>query len=313
MIPYLVKRLLVFFPILGCVLLGSFLLLQVVPADPAAVRAGPLAPPEVVESIRKEMGLDRPLYLQFFIYVGKVASGDLGRSLISNRKVTEELTDALGPTIELVIASMLWAVPAGIVFGTIAAANRSRWIDRLSMVVVVAGVSMPVFFVGILLIWVFGFWLHWLPTNGRGGPLWTLEGWQHILIPAVALGFVVLGPIARISRASVIDELGSDYIRTARAKGLSWPYVIVRHALRNALIPVVTLIGLQLGFLMGGAIVTETMFAWPGIGRLTIGAITSNDLPLAQGAIICLSAGFIIVNLIVDLLYAVLNPRINLA
>lgn len=312
MIPFLVKRLLVFLPILGFVLLGGFLLLQVVPADPAAVRAGPLAPPEVVESIRKEMGLDRPLYVQFAIYFGKVASGDLGRSLISNGKVIDELVAALGPTIELVIASMIWAVPAGIALGTVAAANRGRWIDRLGMIVAVSGVSMPVFFVGILLIWVFGFWLQWLPTNGRGGPLWTVEGWRHILIPAVSLGFVVLGPIARIGRASVIDELGADYVRTAKAKGLSGPYVIIRHALRNALIPVVTLIGLQLGFLMGGAIVTETMFAWPGIGRLTIGAITSNDLPLAQGAILCLSAGFVIVNLIVDLLYAVLNPRINL-
>lgn len=312
MLPFLLRRLTLFAPILGFVLVASFLLLQVVPADPAAVRAGPLAPPDVVEGIRQDMGLDRPLYIQFGIYLAKVLSGDLGRSLISNSLVTEELVSALGPTIELVLVCMLWAVPAGITLGTVAAVNRGRWIDRFTMMIAVSGVSMPVFFVGILLIWVLGFWLQWLPTDGRGGPLWTLQGWRHIVIPALTLGFVVLGPIARISRASVIEELSADYIRTAHAKGFGRTYVIVRHALRNALIPVITLIGLQIGFLMGGAIVTETMFAWPGIGRLTIGAIASNDMPLAQGAILCLSAGFVVVNIIVDMLYVVLNPRIRL-
>ncbi|WP_374441700.1 ABC transporter permease [Stella sp.] len=312
MIQFLLVRLSLFAPILLGVLLIGFLLLQVVPSDPAAIRAGPMATAEVIEAIREELGLNRPLPEQFLIYLAKVLQGDLGRSLISNAKVVEELAATLPPTVELMAVCMLWAVPLGIALGTMAAVHRGGLLDRMLMLVSVAGVSMPVFFVGILLIWVFGFWLQVLPTSGRGGPLWTLEGWQSILLPALTLGCIILGPIARVTRTSVIEALGADHVRTARAKGLSWPKVIVRHGLRNALVPVVTLIGLQVGFLLGGAVVTETMFAWPGIGRLAVGAILSNDLPVAQGAIICLSLGFITINLGVDMLYAALDPRIRL-
>ncbi len=311
MARFLLIRLSLFVPVLFAVLFVGFVLLQIVPVDPAAIRAGALATPDVVEKLREELGLNRPLYVQFFIYVEGVFAGDLGRSIISNTEVVSELLAAVGPTAELVLATMAWAVPTGIAIGTIAAVRRGQWIDRVAMVGSVFGVSVPVFFVGIMLMWVFGFWFGLLPISGRGGPLWTPAGLLHLVIPALTLGTVVLGPIARITRTAVLDSLGADYVRTARAKGLSKRTIVVRHALRAALIPVVTLIGLQIGILLGGAVVTETMFAWPGIGRLTVGAILSKDLPLAQGAIIFLSLIFIGINLLVDVTYAALDPRVR--
>jgi glutathione transport system permease protein len=184
-------------------------------------------------------------------------------------------------------------------------------LDRAIMAFSVAGVSVPVFFVGLVLIWVLGFQYPMFPFTGRGGPLWTSAGLKAIVLPAVTLGGVFIGPVARMTRSAVLDVLGADHVRTARAKGLSESVVVLRHALRNALVPVVTLIGLQIGFLLGGAVVTETVFSWPGIGRLAVGSILSSDLPMAQGTIIILSLGFIVVNLIVDILYAVLDPRVR--
>ena len=208
-------------------------------------------------------------------------------------------------------ASLILAVPLGVVLGTLAAVRRGRLIDRLVMALSVAGVSMPIFWLGLILIQYVGYQWQLLPFQGRGGPLWTLEGWRHIALPALTLGGIFVGPVARMTRTSVLDVLGADYVRTARAKGAPEPRVIIRHALRTALIPIVTLIGLQIGFLLGGAVVTETLFAWPGVGRLAVGAITSSDFPLAQGAIMLLALAFILVNLIVDLLYAYLDPRVR--
>jgi peptide/nickel transport system permease protein/glutathione transport system permease protein len=195
--------------------------------------------------------------------------------------------------------------------GTVGAYFRGSLLDRAIMAVSVAGVSLPVFFLGLGLIWLFGFKYPILPFTGRTGPLWTWEGLQGIILPAITLGGVFVGPVARMTRTSVLDELGADHVRTARAKGLGERTVLLRHTLRNALVPVVTLIGLQIGFLLGGAVVTETVFSWPGIGRLAVGAILSSDLPMAQGTIIVLSLGFILVNLAVDVLYAVLDPRVR--
>jgi ABC-type dipeptide/oligopeptide/nickel transport system permease component len=195
--------------------------------------------------------------------------------------------------------------------GTVGAYYRGSLIDRAIMAFSVAGVSLPVFFLGLGLIWLFGFYYPILPFTGRTGPLWTWEGIQGIILPAITLGGVFVGPVARMTRTSVLDELGADHVRTARAKGLGEATVVLRHTLRNALVPVVTLIGLQIGFLLGGAVVTETVFSWPGIGRLAVGAILSSDLPMAQGTIIMLSLGFILVNLAVDVLYAVLDPRVR--
>jgi glutathione transport system permease protein len=310
---HIAHRLLISIPVLFGVLLIGFCLLQVVPTDPATVLAGPTASQEEIAAIREGMGLNEPVWMQFAIYLGRVLQLDLGRSMISNRPVIEELASTIGPTAELMFASLAWAIPAGLVLGTLAAVNRGRILDRLIVAVSVAGVSMPVFWFGLLLIQYVGTALDLLPFQGRAGPLWTLDGLRHVALPAITLGGVFVGPVARMTRTSLLEVLGADFVRTARAKGASRPRVVVRHALRNALIPVVTLVGLQIGFLLGGAVVTETMFAWPGVGRMAVGAITSSDFPLAQGAILMLAVGFIVVNLSVDVIYAYLDPRIGRA
>ena len=309
MTRHIAHRLIISVPVLLGVLLIGFLLLQVVPTDPATVLAGPTASQAEIEAIRQQMGLNEPLWLQFALYLGRVLQFDLGRSMISNRPVIEEIASTIGPTVELMLACLVWAVPTGITLGTLAARKRGTWIDRLIMAVSVAGVSMPVFWIGLLLIqYVGGAGL--LPFQGRGGPIWTSDGLRHIVLPALTLGLVFIGPVARMTRTSVLDTLGADYVRTARAKGAPEWRVVMRHALRNALIPVVTLIGLQIGFLLGGAVVTETMFAWPGVGRMAVGAISATDFPLAQGAILMLAVAFLAINLVVDVLYAYLDPRI---
>ena len=303
-------RLLISLPALLGVLFLCFCLLQVVPADPAMIIAGPEAKIETIQAIRKDLGLDRPIPVQFAGYISRVVQGDLGRSIISNKMVSEELSNTVGPTVELVLGGMLLAIPFGLTLGTLAAVNRGSIVDRLIMAISIAGVSMPVFFIGLLLIQFVGFKWALLPFTGRSGPVWD-GGLANLVLPAVTLGSVLIGPISRITRASVLEVLGADYVRTARAKGLRESVVIVRHALRNALIPVVTLIGLQAAFLLGGAVVTETMFAWPGVGRLAVGAITSSDFPVAQGAIMILALAFLLINLIVDVLYVFLDPRVQ--
>ena len=302
-------RILLAIPVLAGVLLLGFLLMQVVPADPAIIRAGPNATADVVAAIRTELGLDQPLPVQFGRYLLRLAHGDLGNSVINNEPVGTELANTMGPTVELMVACLVWSIPLGIALGTAAARTRGRWPDRLVMAIGVAGVSVPVFFVGLVLIWFVGFKWQLLPFTGRAGPIWTLDGLQSVTLPAITLGLVFIGPVARMTRSSVLDQLGADHIRTARAKGLKERAVILRHALRNALIPVVTLVGLQIGFLLGGAVVTETIFSWPGIGRLAVGAILSSDFPMAQGTILVLATGFILVNLATDLLAAALDPR----
>ncbi|MFM7689061.1 MAG: ABC transporter permease, partial [Alphaproteobacteria bacterium] len=299
------------FPVMFGVLLIGFLLMQVVPTDPATVRAGPTATPDVIAAIRADLGLDAPLHHQFALYMGRLVQGDLGVSIINNVPVTQELSATIGPTLELMAASLFWSIPLGILLGTLAAYWRGSLMDRCIMAVSVAGVSVPVFFLGLLLIWFVGFKWQLLPFTGRGGPLWTIDGIRAIILPAITLGGVFIGPVARMTRTAVLDVLTADHVRTARAKGLPERLVVLRHALRNALVPVITLIGLQIGFLLGGAVVTETVFAWPGVGRLAVGAILSSDFPMAQGTIIVLSLGFIVVNLVVDVLYAALDPRIR--
>lgn len=307
----LLRRIGLSVPVLLGVMIFGFLLLQLVPGDPAVVLAGPTAPPEVVEEIRKSMGLDRPLVVQFWMYFERVLAGDFGRSMISNKPVTEELAAAIGPTIELMLACLIWSIPLGIAMGTVAAMKRGSLVDRAVMALSVAGVSLPVFFICLLLIQLFGITFRWLPFVGRGGPVWTLEGLRHIALPALSLGMVFIGPVARMTRSSVLEVLKLDHVRTARAKGLTERAVVMRHALRNALIPVVTLVGLQAGYLLGGAVVTESIFGWPGVGRLAVGAILSSDFTIAQGCILTMALTFIAINLIVDILYSVLDPRVQ--
>jgi ABC-type dipeptide/oligopeptide/nickel transport system permease component len=305
----IVHRLLISLPALLGVLFLCFCLLQVIPVDPAIIIAGPDAKKETIDAIRRDLGLDQPILLQFLGYIFRVAQGDLGRSIISNKMVSEELANTIGPTVELVVGAMLLAVPIGLLLGTLAAVSRGSILDRLIMAISVAGVSMPVFFIGLLLIQVVGFRWGLLPFTGRTGPVWA-GGLPNLVLPAITLGSVLIGPIARITRTAVLEVLGADFVRTARAKGLKERVVIMHHALRNALIPVVTLIGLQAAFLLGGAVVTETMFSWPGVGRLAVGAIVSSDFPTAQGAIMLLAISFLAINLIVDVLYVYLDPRI---
>ncbi|WP_159349846.1 ABC transporter permease [Roseomonas harenae] len=306
-----VQRILMAIPVLLGVVLVGFLLMQVVPNDPALVRAGPSATPDVVEALRRDLGLDRPLYEQFGLYMWRLVQGDLGVSIINNVPVIQELGNTVGPTLELMFASLIWSIPIGITLGTIGAYWRGKLLDRLITAFAVAGGSIPVFFLGLVLIWYVGFKLQMLPFTGRGGPLWTEEGLKAIILPALTLGGVFIGPVARMTRTAVLDVLSVEHVRTARAKGLGEFQVVTRHALRNAMIPVVTLIGLQIGFLLGGAVVTETVFSWPGVGRLAVGAILSADFPMAQGTIIILSLGFILINLTVDVLYAALDPRMR--
>jgi glutathione transport system permease protein len=303
-------RLLISIPALVGVLFLCFCLMQVVPADPAMIIAGPDAKKETIDAIRKDLGLDRPIPIQFIDYIVRVVQGDLGRSIISNKKVIEELSQTIGPTVELMLGAMLLAVPIGMSLGTLAAVKRGSIVDRIIMAFSVAGVSMPVFFIGLILIQYVGFKWGLLPFTGRTGPVWG-GGLPSLILPAVTLGAVLIGPISRLTRTAVLEVLGADFVRTARAKGLRETVVIVHHALRNALIPVVTLIGLQAAFLLGGAVVTETMFAWPGVGRLAVGAIVSSDFPTAQGAIMILAMAFLLINLIVDVLYVFLDPRVQ--
>ena len=306
----IVHRLLISFPALLGVLFLCFCLLQVVPADPATIIAGPDAKAETIAAIRDELGLDRPIPIQFAEYIGRVLQGDLGRSIISNKMVSEELALTIGPTVELMLGGMLIAIPFGLTLGTLAAVKRGTLIDRAIMAVSVAGVSMPVFFIGLVLIQYMGFQWGLFPFTGRTGPIWD-GGLPSLVLPALTLGSVLIGPIARLTRTAVLEVLGADYVRTARAKGLRETVVIIHHALRNAMIPVVTLIGLQAAFLLGGAVVTETMFSWPGVGRLAVGAIVSSDFPTAQGAIMILAIAFLTINLIVDVLYVYLDPRMQ--
>ena len=305
----IVHRLLISLPALLGVLFLCFCLMQVVPADPAAIIAGPDAKADTIAAIRLELGLDRPILVQFAEYIWRVVHGDLGRSIISNKMVIEEIASTMGPTLELMIAGMLFAIPIGMSLGTIAAVKRGTWLDRSIMAIAVAGVSMPIFFIGLILIQYVGYKWDLLPFLGRSGPVWA-GGLPNLILPSLTLGSVLIGPIARLTRTSVLEVLGADYVRTARAKGLRERVVIVHHALRNALIPVVTLIGLQAAFLLGGAVVTETMFSWPGVGRLAVGAIISSDFPTAQGAIMILALAFLLINLLVDVMYVYLDPRV---
>ena len=308
--PMIARRLLVSLPVLVGILFLCFCLMQVAPADPALIIAGADASPEVVAAIRLDLGLDRPLMIQFAEYIGRVAQGDLGRSIISNKSVIEELEATIGPTTELMVGAMLLAVPLGLLLGTIAAVRRGTLLDRAIVALSVAGVSMPVFFVGLLLIQYVGYLWDLLPFTGRTGPIWD-GGLPSLIRPCLTLGSVLIGPIARLTRTAVLEVLGADFVRTARAKGLRESAVVIHHALRNALIPVVTLVGLQAAFLLGGAVVTETMFSWPGVGRLAVGAIVSSDFPTAQGAIMILALAFLLINLSVDILYVVLDPRVQ--
>ncbi|BAD71160.1 MULTISPECIES: nickel ABC transporter permease [Thermus] len=304
MLTYLLRRILIAVPTLLGVVLLVFLMVRLAPGDPAILLAGEFATPETLEAIRTRYGLDRPLPEQFALYLGALLQGDLGESARSRRPVLEELKTYFPNTVVLATAAILVALATGIPLGILAALRQGSWLDLGVMVLALLGVSMPVFWFGLLAILIFSVELGWFPVAGKG----TLA---HLVLPAVTLGINATALLARMTRGTLVEVLSQDYIRTARAKGLAERVVIFKHALRNALIPVVTVAGLEFGSLLAGAVITETIFAWPGLGQLLVGSILSRDYPVVQGAVLLVAFTFTLVNLMVDLLYAWIDPRVR--
>lgn len=304
MLNYVFKRLLGLIPTLLIVAVLVFLFVHLLPGDPARLIAGPEADAEVIELVRKQLGLDQPLHIQFWHYMTNVLQGDFGTSMVSRRPVSEEIASRFMPSLWLTIASMAWAVLFGMTAGIIASVWRNRWPDRLSMTLAVTGISFPAFALGMLLMQIFSVELGWLPTVGA-------DTWLHYILPSITLGAAVAAVLARFTRASFVDVLSEDYMRTARAKGVSETWVVLKHGLRNAMIPVVTMMGLQFGFLLGGSIVVEKVFNWPGLGRLLVDSVEMRDYPVIQAEVLLFSLEFILINLVVDVLYAAINPAIR--
>jgi glutathione transport system permease protein len=304
MLTYIVKRLLGMIPTLLLVAVVVFLFVHMLPGDPARLAAGPEADQATVELVRKDLGLDLPMHQQFIRYFSHMLQGDLGTSLRTKRPVSTEIADRFLPTLYLTFASMIWSVMFGMIIGIVSAVWRNKWPDRLGMTLAVSGISFPAFALGMMLMQVFSVNLGWLPTVGA-------STWKHYILPSLTLGAAVAAVMARFTRASFVEVIQEDFVRTARAKGLSERTVIIKHALRNAMIPVVTMMGLQFGFLLGGSIVVETVFNWPGLGRLLVDAVTQRDYPVIQGLVLLFSLEFILINLIVDVLYGAINPSIR--
>jgi len=308
MTSYIIRRFFMVIPILIGAATIVFALMFIVPGDPARLLMGQHGDEKTLASIRHELGLDRPIYVQYGKFIGRLARGNLGVSYRQRRPVAEIIRERFPATAKLAVASMVIAVIFGMAAGIIAAVYRNTVLDWLVMIFSLTGISMPVFWLGMMLILVFAAGLGWLPVGGygRSGDL------RHIILPALSLAAVSVGYIARMTRSSMLEVIGKDYIRTARAKGLTNSAVILRHALRNAFIPVITIIGINFASLLGGAVATETVFAWPGLGRATVDAIRVRDLPVVEGCVMFLAFVFVIANLLVDLSYAWLDPRIRL-
>jgi ABC-type dipeptide/oligopeptide/nickel transport system permease component len=304
---YLLRRLLGTLPVLFGVTLVVFAMTYLTPGDPVVALLGDSAQGitgEAREVLRAQLGLDRPWPVQYLSYVRGLLQGDLGTSVRSRRPVLDEVRDRLPATAELALAGLVIAVVLGVSLGVAAALRRRTWVDALAIAIALVGVSVPVFWSGFVLMLIFSLELGWLPASGRGT-------WAHLVLPALTVGVASAAFIARITRGAVIETLAQDYVRTARAKGLAARVVVVRHALRNALLPIVTVVGLQLGGLLGGSVLTETVFAWPGVGRMLVDAILARDLPLVQGSVLLVSLIFMLVNLLVDLSYAFINPKVR--
>ncbi|EEC4698725.1 glutathione ABC transporter permease GsiC [Salmonella enterica subsp. enterica serovar Enteritidis] len=304
MLNYVLKRLLGLIPTLLIVAVLVFLFVHLLPGDPARLIAGPEADAQVIALVRQQLGLDQPLHVQFWRYITHVLQGDFGTSMVSRRPVSEEIASRFLPTLWLTITSMIWAVLFGMAIGIAAAVWRNRWPDRLGMTLAVTGISFPAFALGMLLMQIFSVDLGWLPTVGA-------DSWQHYILPSLTLGAAVASVMARFTRSSFVDVLSEDYMRTARAKGVSETWMVLKHGLRNAMIPVVTMMGLQFGFLLGGSIVVEKVFNWPGLGRLLVDSVDMRDYPVIQAEVLLFSLEFILINLVVDVLYAAINPAIR--
>jgi peptide/nickel transport system permease protein len=304
MLIFVLRRLLLTIPVLLGVLFVVMLTMELIPGDPVALMLGDAATKETIARFREHLGLDRPLAVRYLRYLGQVVTGDLGRSIQQNRPVVDELREAWPATLQLTAVALALAALVGVATGIVSAVWANSLFDSLSRLSSLFGLSMPVFWTGLVLIVVFAFWLPLLPVGGVGSP-------AHLVLPAVTLALPSIAMIARMTRSSVLEVLREDYVRTARAKGVRERLVVAKHALRNAAIPILTLVGLQAGQLMGGAVLTETVFAWPGLGRLMVKAIFARDYVLLQGAVLIFAMAFVVINLIVDLSYGALDPRVS--
>jgi ABC-type dipeptide/oligopeptide/nickel transport system permease component len=304
LLAYALRRILYLVPVVLGVSIVSFALLRFIPGDPAVVLAGVGATQADLDGIRAEYGLDQPLPVQYFTYVGHALQGDLGISIRTRDPVANTLFMRLQLTLQLTVASMVLAVIFGIFAGVMAATHHNSWLDTSIMVTSLAGISLPGFWLGLLLLVVFAGMLHWLPAGGSGTP-------QHLILPAIVLGASGAAVIARMTRASILDVIRQDYLRTLRANGVSERLIVYKHALRNALNPVITIIGLEFGFLLGGAVIVESVFALPGVGMLMVNAIFNRDYPVVQGGMLVIAILFVLVNLLTDLVYGLVNPRIR--
>ena len=305
MLPYIGRRLLGAIPVLWGVATLVFVIMRLVPGDPAALmlsESGGSA--QAIAELRTELGLDDPLVVQYGQYLARLAQADLGTSLFTQRSVMVTIGEQLLSTIELAIAAILVAIILGTILGVMAAARHGTWIDTAVMAFSVTGISIPIFWSALLLIWLFALVLGWLPATGQGGI-------SHLILPALVLGFASAGAITRLVRASLLETMDQDFVSTARAKGLAEHTILIRHAMKNAFIPVISIIGLQFGFLLGGTVVIETIFSRPGIGQLMVNAILWKDLPLVQGIVLLVALVYTLVNLATDLAYAYLDPRIH--
>jgi len=312
MLQQILRRLMATIPVMGVVAIAVFALLHVTPGDPAVIIAGDYATAEEVAKIRSKLGLDRPFLVQVGIWLGQVVRGDLGTSIFSGLPVTTLIGQRAEATVGLATFALLISVCVGVPLGVLAAWRQGSWVDRAVMVFAVSGFSMPVFWLGFLLVYVFALSLGWLPVQGYApfkDGLWPFL--RHLILPAMTLSVVYLALIARMTRASMMEVLHEDYVRTAFAKGLEPRSVLIRHALKNASLPVVTIIGIGFALLIGGAVVTESVFALPGLGRLTVDAIVRRDYPVIQGVLLLVAGMYVLINLVIDFLYAVLDPRIR--
>jgi peptide/nickel transport system permease protein len=312
MITYIARRLLATLPVIVMVAIVIFAILRLTPGDPAAIIAGDDATAAQLEQIRQAMGLDQPIYTQFIVWVGRLLQGDLGVSLLSGTPVLQMIAGRMGPTLALAVSTIVLTVIVAIPLGVIAAWRQGKLLDRLIMSLSVLGFSIPTFVVGYLLIYFFAIQLDWLPVQGYKPLSAGLVPFaQRLILPTLALSAIYVALIARITRSSIIEVMGEDYIRTARAKGLKEKSVLMRHALRNAAVPIVTVIGIGIASLISGVVVTESVFNLPGLGRLVVEAVLARDYPVIQGLILLFSIVYILINLIVDLLYTVFDPRIR--
>lgn len=310
---FAIRRLLVSVPVLVLVSLMSFAVIWLVPGDPAAVFLDVSATPQQLAQVRHQLGLDQPFYLQMLAWYGRILHGDLGQSILLNRSVAQAIIERLPVTLSLTALALVFAVLMGVVAGLLAAMRHQTWADQSLMVLALLGLSIPEFWLGLMLIFFFAVRLHWFPA-GNFVPIGeSFSGWWHSLaMPAFTLAAVQMGFIARMTRSAMLEVLRQDFIRTADSKGLPWSVVVTRHGLPNALVPILTVIGIVTGGLLGGAVVVEQVFSLPGVGRLVIGAVLSRDFPVIQGTLLFVAVIYLAINLIVDILYAVVDPRVRL-